>query len=104
MINSVTEHGPYIVIAPMVALPHARPEAGANKMAFSVLKLNEPVYFTEDKDENYKASLLITLSCVDSDSHLQMLQALVGVLSDEVKNKAIFDASSVDDILSIFSI
>lgn len=31
MINTVKEIGPYIVIAPGIAMPHARPEAGAKK-------------------------------------------------------------------------
>ncbi len=37
MIESVNEYGPYIVITPNVALPHARPEAGSKIMGFSVL-------------------------------------------------------------------
>lgn len=41
MIDSVHEYGPYIVIAPMVAMPHARPETGSKKLGFSILKLEK---------------------------------------------------------------
>ena len=39
MINNVKEIGSYIVIAPKVAIPHARPEDGTNKLGISFLKL-----------------------------------------------------------------
>ena len=34
MINVMTELGPYLVVAPGVALPHARPEDGAKKWEY----------------------------------------------------------------------
>jgi len=36
MINSVKEFGPYIVIGKHIALAHARPEDGVNKLGISV--------------------------------------------------------------------
>ncbi len=101
MIDSVKEHGPYIVIAPNIALPHARPEAGSNKVGFSILKLDKPVAFS--KEDDHKAQLLIALSCVDSTTHLEILQSIVTILSDEEKNNAIFNAKKVEEILYIFS-
>ncbi|WDV46012.1 PTS sugar transporter subunit IIA [Clostridiaceae bacterium M8S5] len=101
MIDSVIEHGPYIVIAPNIALPHARPEAGAKKVGFSILKLKESVAFSSEED--HKAKLLITLSCSDSSTHIEMLQALVAVLSDQKKYDAIFNAQTAEEMLSIFA-
>ncbi|EMJ6502277.1 PTS sugar transporter subunit IIA, partial [Klebsiella pneumoniae] len=37
--------GPYFVIAPGIAMPHARPEQGAVSLGLSVLKIGEPVNF-----------------------------------------------------------
>lgn len=101
MIESVKEHGPYIVIAPDIAIPHARPEMGSVEIGYSVTLLQEPVSFTED--EANKARLLITLSCVDADRHLEMLQAIVMVLSDEKKQEALFKATKAEEVLEIFN-
>lgn len=101
MIDSVKEYGPYIVIAPNIALPHARPEAGSKKVGFSVLRLDEPVAFSDQDD--HRARLLIALSCVDSTTHLEILQSIVAILSDEEKHNAIFNAKTTEEILDIFS-
>lgn len=101
MIESVKEHGPYIVIAPNIALPHARPETGSVKIGYSVMKLNKPVAFAEDGSAD--AQLFIALSCVDADTHLEMLQEIVMILSDQEKHDAVFAATTKEEILSIFN-
>lgn len=101
MIESVKEHGPYIVIAPNIALPHARPETGSVKIGYSVMLLKKPVSFTEDGESD--ASLFIALSCVDADTHLEMLQEIVEILSDQEKHDAIFAATTKQDLLTLFN-
>lgn len=101
MIDSVNEHGPYICIAPDIALPHARPEAGSKKVGFSILRVSEPVIFSEA--EEHHSRVLITLSCVNAETHLEMLQNIVMALSDEDKNKALFSAKTAKEIVSIFN-
>lgn len=102
MIDSVKEHGPYIVIAPNIAIPHARPETGSIKIGYSIMKLKEPVVF-DDEGES-KASLFIALSCVDSERHIEMLQEIVMILSDEKKHDALFAATTKKEILEIFKL
>lgn len=101
MIESVKEHGPYIVIAPNIALPHARPETGSVKIGYSVMLVKEPVSFKEDKSAD--ARLFIALSCVDDTTHVEMLQEIVTILSDQVKHDAIFEAKTKEEILTIFN-
>jgi len=101
MIESVKEYGPYIVIAPNIALPHARPEMGSLKIGYSVMKLMEPVSFSEDGKMD--AKLFIALSCVDADTHLEMLQEIVMILSDQEKHDAVFSATTKEEILKIFN-
>ena len=45
ILNSVKEYGPYFVIAPGIAMPHARPEQGALKIGFSLVTLAQPLNF-----------------------------------------------------------
>lgn len=101
MIKSVKEHGPYIVIAPNIALPHARPETGSVKIGFSFMKLGEAVSFLEDGSAD--AQLFIALSCVDADTHLEMLQSIVMVLSDPEKQNALFAATETKEVMEIFN-
>lgn len=101
MIDSVKEHGPYIVIAPNIALPHARPETGSLKIGYSFMKVNEPVSFAEDGSAD--AKLFIALSCVDSETHLEMLQEIVMILSDQEKHDALFASTTKQEVLDIFN-
>lgn len=61
IIASVEQLGPYICIAPNLALPHARPENGVLRTAFALVTLQEPIYF-EGEDE--PVDVLITFTAV----------------------------------------
>ena len=61
MIDSVHEMGPYIVIAPEVAIAHSRPGDNVEKVGLSLLKLDEHINFSED---GHYASLIFVLSAV----------------------------------------
>ncbi|WBW96439.1 PTS sugar transporter subunit IIA [Oceanirhabdus sp. W0125-5] len=101
MIDSVNKYGPYIIIAPQIALPHARPDRGAKKAGFSIMKLEEPVAFSHE--EEHKVKLLIVLSCEDDSTHIEILQGIVEILSDEEKKKSILLAETAESVLEIFS-
>ncbi|EHT99403.1 putative PTS system IIA component [Pantoea stewartii subsp. stewartii DC283] len=73
------ETGPYFVIAPRIAMPHARPEQGAKKLGLSVVKLATPVNF--DADENDPVDILFMFSAPDSNSHIEMISQLAEVLT-----------------------
>lgn len=78
IVRGVNVLGPYIVIAPHVALPHARPESGALRPALGVVTLASPVSF--GSAENDPVKFLFPLSATDNDGHLGALQALVEML------------------------
>lgn len=80
IISSVEVLGPYICIAPNLALPHARPENGVNRTAFALVTLKTPIYF-EGEDE--PVDVLITLAGSSSDEHMEGLMEVTQVLDDE---------------------
>ncbi len=100
MIDSVNEYGPYIVIAPGIAMPHARPETGSLKVGFSILKVDEPVSFSEKPDHQVK--LFIALSCKDANTHIEILQSIISILDTEEKQNKAKNASSVDELYDFF--
>jgi mannitol operon transcriptional antiterminator len=83
MINAVREMGPYIVLAPGIALPHARPEDGALKTGIALVTLNKPVNF--GSVVNDPVDIIIGLASVDHVSHIQLLQRMCNFLADNDK-------------------
>lgn len=78
MINTINELGPYIVIAPFVALPHARPKQGVRKLSMSLLIIREAVYFQENA-----VHVIFVLAAIDNETHLRALSQLCELISDE---------------------
>ncbi|GAA0316777.1 hypothetical protein GCM10008967_04230 [Bacillus carboniphilus] len=98
MIENIQKLGPYIIIAPKVALPHARPESGVKEKGISVLVLKEPTYFGQNE-----VKLLICLAAVDSSSHLHLLQTIAEWLQDENTLNRIMEAQSVEELHEVLS-
>lgn len=80
IINSVKKLGPYICIAPNLAMPHARPEDGVNKTAFALVTLKTPIYFDGEEEP---VDVLITLAGSSSDEHMEGLTEVTQILDDE---------------------
>ncbi len=99
MIDNVKEMGPYIVIAPRIAMPHARPEKGVKRLGMSMLLLKEPVYFSEQ--EKHRANLVIVLAAIDNQTHLKALAQLSEMLSDEKNIDRLLAAESSNEVVDI---
>ncbi|SFF57691.1 transcriptional antiterminator, BglG family [Halobacillus alkaliphilus] len=101
MINTVHELGPYVVIAPGIAIPHARPEAGVERLGMSFLRLKEPVYFSEK--EKHRAQLVIVLAAIDNQTHLKALAQLTEMLSNEDNVEKLIAADDQETIIEIIN-
>lgn len=83
MIDSVKEYGPYIVIGKYIALAHARPEDGVNRLGISVATIKEPIEF--GNEDNDPVKIIFCLAAIDSYSHLNIMKSLIELINDEVK-------------------
>ena len=99
IIANVENLGPYICIAPHVAMPHARPEQGALQTQIAVTLFRNEVTFTR---EDATAKLFITLSAADADSHLQVLVKISELLQDEDTAAKILNAADVNELYGYF--
>ncbi|WP_163527778.1 BglG family transcription antiterminator [Halobacillus ihumii] len=101
MIENVKELGPYIVIAPRIAIPHARPETGVERLGMSLLRLKEPVYFSEK--EKHRAQLIIVLAAIDNQTHLKALAQLTEVLSNDANVDHLIAANDSDSVIQLIN-
>ncbi len=99
MIATTKELGPYVVIAPGVAIPHSRPEDGVLNPSLSFVKLATPVEFGHQ--ENDPVHLIIALGATDHDQHVEALQTIAEILMDETRYKALLSAETVDDVTKV---
>ena len=51
MVDAVRRLGPYMVLAPGIALAHGRPEDGVLKAGMSIINLAEPVEFGSEAND-----------------------------------------------------
>jgi len=94
--NSHQELGPYYVLAPGLAMPHARPEQGAIKNGLSLLHIKQGVSF--DAEENDPVYVVIMLCALSGDEHINMITALADIFSDDERLSALLIASSIEEI------
>jgi PTS system ascorbate-specific IIA component len=99
MIDAVEKHGPYIVIAPGVALAHSRPSPAVLTGGLSWVSLSTPVEF--GNKANDPVTLVIGLAAKDHDAHLQVMRALAGVLSDSAAMKRLTVADTADEVRAV---
>jgi len=100
MIRTAEEFGPYIAIAPGVAIPHARPEDGAKKLSVSLAVLKEPVEF--GNEENDPVDLVFGFATPDSDSHVDTIKGLVDFIKNRENLEALRQAETADEAFEIF--
>lgn len=93
--------GPYYVLAPGIAMPHARPEEGAKDLGLSLLTLPHGVKFnSEDNDPVYS---VVMLAAPDKHSHIELISELAELFSSEDEMQKIFQAKDIKTIQDIIS-
>jgi ascorbate PTS system EIIA or EIIAB component len=101
MVRTVEELGPYVVIAPGVAIPHARPEDGAIKPGISVVILREPVEF--GSEENDPVDLLFGFATTGSDAHVELIRALSEFIGEQENLEKLRQARTEGDALEVLT-
>ena len=99
--NSHQELGPYYVLAPGLAMPHARPEQGAIKNGLSLLHIKQGVSF--NADENDPIYVVIMLCALSGDEHINMITALAEIFSNDERLSALLKASTLETIQTVIN-
>ncbi len=91
----------YIVLAPGLAMPHARPESGAKKVGMSLITLETPVEFGNSQNDPVK--VVIALAAVDSTTHIELLQEFSKVFESETIVERIAACESKEAVIEILN-
>lgn len=101
IICCIKEHGPYIVIIPGIALPHStQNSSGAHSTAIGFMKCSTPVSFEEGNPEK-DAQVFFTLSSTNSDEHLENMQKLYTILTNNEALEKLKAINTPEELLLI---
>ncbi|WP_166879555.1 MULTISPECIES: PTS sugar transporter subunit IIA [unclassified Salinibacterium] len=102
MIEMIEEHGAYIVIAPGLALAHARPGPDVLGDGLSVVTLVEPVLFGHPYND--PVNVIIGLATMSPESHLLSVAELANVFNDSDTIPRLAAATDEHGVRSILGI
>lgn len=95
MIRTAETLGPYMVIAPGIAMPHARPEDGVSRTGMAFVRLDVPVAFGHGTND--PVDLVIPLAAVNHDAHVMAMAQLAEQLSNPETLRRVRAAATPDE-------
>jgi mannitol/fructose-specific phosphotransferase system IIA component (Ntr-type) len=101
MIDVVKELGPYIVLAPGVAMPHAGCDKGALDVAVAVARLATPVEFGSKHNDPVRT--VIGFCTPEPDGHISMLRRIALVLGNNESLESLHGATSCEEVSALFA-
>ncbi len=101
MVQLTKELGPYIVITPGIAIPHARPEEGALRVGFSAIQLDPPIAF--GNPENDPVSLVIAFCSPDASAHIELLMQIARIIGQPDFLELAKAARTTEELASAFN-
>ncbi|GAA4175426.1 PTS sugar transporter subunit IIA [Gryllotalpicola koreensis] len=99
MIGVVDEFGAYIVVAPGLALAHARPGRDVRRDGLSVVTLAEPIAFGHA--HNDPVSVVVGLASVSPDTHVSLVAGIANVFNDPGALPALRAATTADEVRAV---
>ena len=99
MIRMIEQHGPYVVIAPGLALAHARPGPEVLHDGLSIVTLASPVNFGHP--HNDPVSVILGLAIATADEHLAAVAAVANVFNDSTAIAELAAATTAAEVQRI---
>lgn len=99
MIRMIEEHGPYVVIAPGLALAHARPGPEVLADGLAIVTLTEPVEFGHPHNDPVR--VILGLAIKTADAHLAAVAGIANVFNDSTAIADLAAATTAEDVQRI---
>ena len=95
----IDDLGPYVVIAPGLALGHAGPDSGVNFTCYSLITLKEPVNF--GVPENDPIGIIFSFGAPSKEAHMKALRQMAMFCMQSENLEAIKKAERVQDVRNL---
>ncbi|TXK18399.1 PTS sugar transporter subunit IIA [Homoserinibacter sp. GY 40078] len=99
MVRMIEEHGPYVVIAPGLALAHARPGPAVHRDGIAIVSLRDPVDFGHPYNDPVR--VVLALAGGSSARHLQLVAEIANIFNDSDAVERLAAATSADEVRGI---
>lgn len=98
IIESTEEYGPYYILMPGMAMPHAQAGKGVSKDAFALITLTKPVTFSDGKE----VSVLLTLAATTADIHTSVaIPQIIALFELENSIERLVACQSPEEVLEM---
>ena len=101
MIETVHKLGPYIVLGPGLAMPHAKRGDRVLNSGVGIVTLKEPIFFGNKANDPGK--VVVGLAGANDDIHLDIMQTIVEIFDDEKMVDVIAACKEEQQIADIFN-
>ena len=102
MVRMIEEHGPYVVVAPGLALAHARPGSAVLRDGLAIVTLAEPVPFGHPYNDPVR--VVLALAGASSARHLQLVAGIANIFNDSDAVERIAAATTADEVRAILGV
>lgn len=96
MLDAIDQFGPYMVIAPGIALAHGKPSDAVIETGLSLLVLEQAIEFKHS--QNDPVQLVFGLAATNHDSHIGLMSELADFLSDHSNVNFLITCTEVEQI------
>lgn len=101
MIAAVHKFGPYMVLAPGIAMPHAATASGVNRGGLVVATLATPVEF--GSPANDPVDVLVSFAAKNKEAHMARIKELAKALGDQELLAAARAATTDAELAHVFA-
>lgn len=101
MLEAIEKFGPYIVIAPGIALAHGKPGNGVLATGLSLLIIRTPIEFGHS--QNDPVQLVFGLAAIDHDGHIEVMAELAQFLMDPARVKSLLTCFNIEQIRALLA-
>ena len=102
MIRMIEEHGPYVVIAPGLALAHARPGPDVLADGLAIIVLSEPVALGHPHNDPVRVVLAIAIA--KAGEHLAAVAGLANIFNDSTAIADLAAATTPEEVQRIMGV
>lgn len=99
MVRMIEDRGPYVVVAPGLALAHARPGSSVKRDGIAIVTLSEPVEFGNPYNDPVR--VIVALAGASSASHLRIVAEVANLFNDTDAVERLAAATSADEVREI---